>query len=457
MPARACLTLLLLLCFGSQAPAQDWVNWRGPQHDGSSTVEGLPKAFDQEANVLWKTVLPGSGASTPIVVGQRVFLTSVDTDADQLLALCLDRDSGEVLWQHSAGSGYQAFGVGEPTKLGYRSNYASPSPVCDGELVTFFFGNGDLVAYDMEGEKQWRRNLQEDLGEFQFQWTFSATPTLWEGRLVLPILQRDVPVNDHGKEGVESFLLGLEPATGKTLFRAVRPSDARVESRESYATAIPYVTEEGRKELIVVGGDVISGHDPLTGEEFWRWGTWNPGHREQWWRVVPSAVVGGGVALACAPKGAPVFAVQLGGEGTLDEESLVWQSEGRRSPVTSDVPTPLYYRDHFYVLSDLRSMLSKIHPASGEVVWSIPMPREAKWRASPTGADGRVWCMDHSARVVAIDAESGEVVTVAQMGGDENQKARSSVVPAHGSLFIRTDTTLFRVGVSESGADSDKD
>ncbi len=336
MPARACLTLLLLLCFGSQAPAQDWVNWRGPQHDGSSTVEGLPKAFDQEANVLWKTVLPGSGASTPIVVGERVFLTSVDTDANQLIVLCLDRDSGDVLWQHSAGSGYQAFGVGEPTKLNYRSNYASPSAVCDGELVTFFFGNGDLVAYDMEGEKRWRRNLQEDLGEFQFQWTFSATPTLWEGRLVLPILQRDVPVNDHGKEGVESFLLGLEPATGKTLFRAVRPSDARVESRESYATAIPYVTREGRKELIVVGGDIISGHDPLTGEEFWRWGTWNPGHREQWWRVVPSAVVGGGVALACAPKGAPVFAVQLGGGAPSTRRALPGRARGVvvRSPAT---------------------------------------------------------------------------------------------------------------------------
>jgi outer membrane protein assembly factor BamB len=457
MPARAYLTTLLLLYLGSQASAQDWVNWRGPQHDGSSTVEGLPMAFDQEANVLWKTVLPGSGASTPIVVGERVFLTSVDSDAGQLLAICLDRDSGEVLWQHSAGSGYQAFGAGEPTTLGSRSNYASPSAVSDGVLVTFFFGNGDLVAYDMEGEQRWRRNLQEDLGEFQFQWTFSATPTLWEDRLVLPILQRDAPVNDHGKEGTESFILGLDPATGKTLFRTVRPSDARVESRESYATAIPYVTEEGRKELIVVGGDVISGHDPLTGEEFWRWGTWNPGHREQWWRVVPSAVVGGGVALACAPKGAPVFAVQLGGKGSLDDASLAWKSEGRRSPVTSDVPTPLYYRDHFYILSDLRSMLSKVHPGSGEVVWSVPMPRDAKWRASPTGADGRVWCMDHGARVVAIDAESGEIVTVAQMGGEENQKARSSVVPAHGSLFIRTDTSLFRVGFSESDADSDED
>jgi outer membrane protein assembly factor BamB len=457
MPARAFLTTLLLLGFGSQALAQDWPNWRGPRHDGSSAVEGLPMAFGRDEHVRWKTALPGPGASTPIVIGERVFFTAVDPEAGQLLALCLDRNSGAILWQHSAGSGYKAYGEGEATLLYNRSNYASPSAVCDGERVVFFFGNGDLVAYDMQGEQLWRRNLQKDLADFQFQWTFSATPTLWEGRLVLPILQRDEPVHDNGKQGRESFLLGLEPATGKTLFRAPRPSDARVESRESYATAIPHVTREGRKELIVVGGDIMSGHDPLTGEEYWRWGTWNPGHRERWWRVVPSAVVGGEVVLACAPKGAPVFAVQLGGKGSLDEESLAWKSEGRRNPVTSDVPTPLYYRGHFYVLSDLRSAISKVDPESGKVVWSVPMPREAKWRASPTGADGRVWCMDHNGTVVALDAESGEIVTVAQMGGDEDQKARSSVVAAHGCLFIRTDTTLYCVGASKSDTDSDGD
>ncbi len=453
MIVRACLTTLFLFAVQSLAPAQDWPNWRGPQHDGSSAVEGLPKTFDHEQHVLWKATLPGPGASTPIVVGQRVFLTAADIEQGQLVALCLDRTSGKVRWQHSAGSGYQPDGQGEPTRINHRSNYASPSAVCDGERVVFFFGNADLVAYDLEGKELWRRNLQADLGDFQFQWTFSATPSLWEGRLVLPILQRDEPVRDKGDQGAESYLLGLDPASGETAFRVIRPTEARVESREAYTTAIPNVTASGRKELIVVGGDIMTGHDPRTGAELWRWGTWNPGHREQWWRVVPSAVAGSGVALACGPKGAPVFAIQLDGKGTLNDESLLWQSEGRRNPVTTDVPTPLFYRDHFYVLSDLRSALSKIDPASGEVLWTTEMPRDAKWRASPTGADGRVWCMDHNAQVVALDAGSGEIVTVAQMGGEDGARARSSVVAAHGCLFIRTDTTLFCVGTAKSDPD----
>lgn len=426
--------------------AQDWPHWRGPAFDGSSPATDLPTEFDRSKNVKWAVDLPGPGAGTPIVHGERVFVTSSVPEVEKLVALCLDRVSGRVLWEREAGSGYQPGDAGTPIMLHGRSNYASPSPVTDGELVVFFFGSGDLLAYDVSGKELWRRNLQQDYGDFSFQWTFSASPTLYEGLLFMPVLQRDETVHGRGKRDNPSFLLAMEPATGATVYRHVRPSDAHKESLESYATPIPYQDEGGRKQLLLVGGDVITGHDPRTGDELWRWGTWNPGHREIWWRLVPSAVVGGGVALACAPKRAPVYAVKLGGSGDLGAEGLAWRSEGRPNPVSSDVPTPLFYGGKFYVLSDVREALSRVDPASGEVEWSVPMPGRPRWRSSPTGADGRIWCMNHAGDVVVLDAEDGGIVHTAAMGDEGDDGIRSTIAVAHGNLFIRTHTTLYCIG-----------
>jgi outer membrane protein assembly factor BamB len=193
-----------------------------------------------------------------------------------------------------------------------------------------------------------------------------------------------------------------------------------------------------------VGGDVITGHDPKDGREIWRWGTWNEGHREAWWRLVPSPVVGAGLVLACGPKGAAVCAVKLGGEGELQDSALAWKSTGRRDPVTTDVPTPLFYDGDFFVLSDLRNALTRVEAKTGKALWSIKLPSEHKWRSSPSGADGRVWLMDHGGNVLVLDAASGETLHKAAMGEGSDQ-VRSSISIAGAQLFIRTDTTLFCV------------
>ena len=426
--------------------AQDWPHWRGPNFDGSAEAEGLPAEFGREEGHVWAVGLPGPGAATPIVHGRHVFATAIEPEEGLLLALAFDRENGEMLWEDVAGSGYRPGEKGSRTQLHDRSNYASPSPVTDGQRVFFLFGNGDLAAYDMEGEPLWRMNLQQEHGDFAFQWTFSASPTLFGGRLYLPILQRDEPANGLGKDGGESFLLALDPKNGATVFRHVRPSKARMESLESYATMIPYVGPKGRKELLVVGGDVITGHDPGTGKELWRWGTWNEGHREMWWRLVPSPVVGRGLVLACGPKGASVCAVRLGGEGVLVDESLAWRSAGRRNPVTTDVPTPLFYRDHFYVLSDLREALSKLDPETGEIEWKLELPGRDRWRASPTGADGKVYCVNHAGLVVVVDAKSGDILAENVMGEPDEDQIRASIAVAHGRLFLRTNQVLYCLG-----------
>ncbi len=451
-PAVRPPSLAFLCALAAPLAAQDWPHWRGPRHDGSSSATGLPATLDRTQAVRWSAALPGPGAATPIVSGERVFVSSVDEEAGMLVALCFDRTSGELRWGEEAGSGYRPARSGEergtPIGVDRRSNYASPSPVTDGERVVFFYGNGDLVAFDLDGKRLWSRNLQRDHGDFAFQWTFAASPTLWDGLLYLPVLQRDQPVDGVGRDDAASFLLAIDPESGADVFKRERPSDAALESRESYATPIPFAAD-GARALLVVGGDVLSAHDPRSGEDLWRWGSWNPGHREEWWRIVPSPVVGAGRVLVCAPKKQPIYALRLDGEpasGALGDDALAWKSAGKRDPLSSDVPTPAFHRGSFYVLGDGEGALSRVEPATGKALWTVALPGRSPWEASPTAADGRIWCLNHAGLVAALDAESGKLLTEVALGEEDTGPIRSSIAVAHGALFVRTETTLFCLG-----------
>ncbi|HSO19223.1 MAG TPA: PQQ-binding-like beta-propeller repeat protein, partial [Desulfosarcina sp.] len=286
---------LLMIALAWPMQAQNWPQWRGPEFTGATTeaVE-LPERFGPEENVKWVVDLPGASAATPVVWGDRVFVSSVDEASAVLLAMCFDAETGRLLWQREMGPGISR---------DRRSNYAAPSPATDGRTVWFFYSTGKLAALTMEGEPRWERNIQEEYGEFAFLWTFSSSPMLYEGRLYLQVLQRDVAVSGRGRRDGpnDSYLLALNPETGREYWRQLRASEARQESREAFSTPIPF-DWNGAKEILVAGGDCITGHDAATGTELWRWGTWNPG-RITHWRLVPSPVAGGGVILACAPKG----------------------------------------------------------------------------------------------------------------------------------------------------------
>jgi outer membrane protein assembly factor BamB len=413
--------------------ADNWPQWRGPLLDGSSNEKNLPVRFSKTENVQWAADLPGPSAATPIIWGDRVFVSSVDPKAKTTLAICLDRATGKELWRRETGSGMSQDD---------RSNYASPSPLTDGRLAWFFYGNGELIAFDFDGKKAWARNMQKDYGQFAFLWTFSTSPLLFDGKLYLQVLQRDVPVNGRGYKDApnESYLLALDPATGKELWRQVRPADAVAESREAFTTPIPF-THDGRSELLVAGGDCITSHDPRTGQELWRWGSWNPskiGH----WRLVPSPVAGGGVVLACAPKGSPVYAVKAGGKGTLKDSDLAWISQDRE--VSSDVSTPLFYKGRFYILNSDKRNLSCVEPANGKVVWTGSLESKAKIEASPTGADDKVYVMNQRGDVFVVQiGDEFKMLHTASLGDEGDKDLRSSIAVSQGSLFVRTGGKLY--------------
>jgi outer membrane protein assembly factor BamB len=419
------------LCLSLHSVADDWMQWRGPNFNGSSAEKNLPSTFTRESGVAWSLKLNGPSASTPVVYENKIFLSSVDAENQSTHAICVDRLSGKIVWENKVSDGI---------KRDDRSNFSSPSPATDGTRVVFLYGNGVVSAFDLNGKLQWSRNLEEDFGAFAYQWTYSASPLIFEGKLYIQVLQRNEPVHERGKPNGESFILCADPATGKTLWKHVRQTEAQAESREAFSTPIPHQID-GKWQILIVGGDMVSGHNPDTGAELWRWGTWNPtriGH----WRLVPSPVAGAGVVLACAPKKAPVYAVKPG-NGTLDEKALAWASTERA--ITSDVPTPAFYDGDFFVLSDVAKALSRVAP-DGSIKWSIETPGKIKYEASPTACDGKIYIVNFTGEVVVVSAADGKILHQAPFGTPEDKQIRSAIVPTHGQLLLRTDTQLFCIG-----------
>jgi outer membrane protein assembly factor BamB len=434
---RKCLlaTVVCFFCY-TTVLAEDWPQWRGPSFNGSTTDTNLPSHWSTTENVAWKASLPGPSASTPVVMGDHVFISGTDTAREKLVAMCFDRRNGELRWSHD---------VADRIRKDSRSNFASSSPATDGKLVVFFYGSGHLVAFDLEGSQLWAKDIQDEFGEFAFLWTFSTSPLLYDGRLYIQVLQRDVAVDGRGltDRGNESYLLALDPQSGNVLWRHVRPSDARQESLEAFTTPIPF-QHDGRSEILVAGGDDLSGHDPTTGRELWRWGTWNPtriGH----WRLVPSPVASDDVILACAPKRSPIYAVKAGGEGNLEDDALAWVSDDNPE-ISSDVPTPAFCTGDFFILSDVRYRLSRVEPNTGTVKWSVGIPRGHKFEASPLVADGKVYIINFAGTVVVFDAETGEQISQISMDEPSEDPVRSSIIAAHGQLFVKTTDALYCIG-----------
>ncbi len=442
-------TTVACISLADAVRAENWANWRGPNFNGATTEKNIPVTFSRTEGVVWSAPMPGPSGATPVVWGDYVFISSTDDTAKTCVAIAIDRKTGKELWRVKV-----AEGAGKDR----MSTFSNSSPVTDGKHVWYFYGNGELVCLDMAGKEVWRRNIEKDYGQFAFQWTFSTSPLLHDGRLYLQVLQRDTPVNGRGrKDGPnDSYLLALDPATGKELWKVLRPADASQESLEAFTTPTPY-KHAGREELLIAGGDCISGHDPDTGKEYWRWGTWNPtriGH----WRLVPSPTAGGGIVLACGPKDSPIYAVKLGGTGNLSYTDLAWQSYVQNTEetnktarsleardVSSDVPTPLFYEGKFYVLNGNKKKLLCLEP-SGKIVWSGDLGR-GNFQSSPTAADGKIYMMNFPGEVFVVQAGGSEfkLLHTAQMAEGENT-LRASIPISQGQLFIRTSEALYCVG-----------
>lgn len=423
-----CLSLVQPLA----ASGENWPQWRGPHFDGSSGEERLPVAWSTTENIAWKVALPGFSGATPAVLQDRVFVTTPD-EAKDLWIYCVSRSTGEVLWKDRVAE------KGDLEKG--RNNSVSPSPVTDGQRVFALFATGSLAAFDLAGKRLWHRDLGADYGRFQNMWLYGSSPMLFDGKLYVQVLQHNPPAYDHAmddKPTRDSYLLCLDPTTGKTLWRHIRKTDAASEAQESYATPIPIEGPNGY-EIVVVGGDYVTGHSPATGEEIWRCGGLND-RKEKYWRVVPSAVGTAGLVFASGPKRDPLLAIRLGGKGLITDTHTAWKSK----EFSTDCVTPLVYKGKLFVLDGDRQVLSCIEPRTGNKIWQGNLGVRDIFRASPTGADGKLYCISEKGNVVIVDAgDEFKILGTIAMG---EEPVRSSIAVSDGQLFIRTAGHLYCVG-----------
>ena len=424
------LWTLFLACAAGSALAGNWPQWRGPNFDGSANETNLPSEWSTTQNVAWVAPMPGSSAATPAIWEDSVFVSSPNAQQD-LLLLCLDRGNGHVRWQQKVASG--DFDKG-------RNNVASPSPVTDGQRAFIMFATGDLAAFDFSGRELWHRNLAQDYGRFAIMWIYGSSPMLYRDHLYVQVLQSAKVPDDYshaqdGKVDRESYLLCMDPTTGKDLWRHIRPTDAFSEAQEAYSTPLP-VQNGDKTEIILVGGNYVTAHNAVDGTELWRCAGLNDKH-EAFWRIVPSAVAAEGLIFACGPKRDPVLAIKDGGHGLVTQTHTAWKF----SEFPSDCPTPLVYGRRLFVLDGDRQVLTALEPTTGHKIWQGKLGVHEIFRSSPTGADGKIYCISESGTAVVLaGGDEFKVLSTIRMG---ESPVRASIAAAQGELFIRTAKSVY--------------
>ncbi len=437
-PATSPVAILFLLTGG--ALAENWPQWRGPGGDGSSPEKNLPIEWSPTENITWKAPMSAWSGSTPIIWGDYIFLNSAgggkrraggyrpdpsqkrkrDPKTKELSLWCLDRRTGEIRWKRSLGGG---------NRQRQKQNMSSPSPVTDGQRVWTMTGTGMIKSFDFQGNEKWSRDIQADYGEFGLGWGYASSPLLYAGTLYVQVL--------HGQNTDDpSYVLGIDPATGATRWRVERPTDAVAESPDSYTT--PAVLRyRGKTEVVVTGGDYVSGHDPASGLELWRAGGLNPTKAGNY-RIVASPLVSGDMVYVPTRKD-PFQAFQFG-SGT---PKVLWQTA--HGP---DVPTPVTDGHYLYLLRD-NGVLFCFKARSGDVVWGPERVRPGTYSASPVLADGKIYVTSEDA-VTSIVAAGPEFSLVA-----ENQLegyTLSSPAISDGQIFVRTEQYLYCIGKRRSGS-----
>lgn len=348
------------------------------------------------------------------------------------VALCLNAKDGKKLWEKQIGSDSRRFP---------RNNLVSPSPVTDGKNVFFLYGTGDLVGFDVEGNQLWKRNIEVEFGNLALQFGYSNSPFLYDGTLYITVIRRDRHYRrPQATEPLDSFILALNPKTGKTIWKQPRPTNAFDEGMETYSTPVPFV-RNGKVEILSIGADFITANDPKTGKELWRYEYHT--HKVRDSRIIPSLVTGDGLIFGTRHKSAGTFALKPPGPGGNSRAEIVWEFNGP-SP---DCSTPLFYKGRLYVLQGKRrpKVVTCIEPKTGRKIWQGDLGGRGPWRASLTGGDGKLYCINETGEIVVLAADGDEFKVLFETKTDETP-IQSSIAIADGHLFIRTAQNLYCIG-----------
>ena len=421
---RIALSCVLISMVGVSALAENWPQWRGPSLNGVSTETGLPTTWSPTENVAWKLPLPAFSGSTPIVWGDTVFLNvATEDDTGQVELWAVDRGRQAVSWKRPL--------VGE-NRRGRKQNMSSPSPVTDGKHVWVITGTGVLKGFDFAGRELWTRDLQKDYGEFGIQFGYASSPLLHGDALYLQVL--------HGFYTDDpSYVLKIDKATGKTVWRTERPTPALHESPDSYSTPA-LLQYEGRTEIVTTGGDLVTGHDPETGQELWRADVLNPS-RARNYRIISSPIIAGGLIIA-PTRVNPLVALRPGGRGDISTTHVAWTFH--RGP---DVPSPVSDGKYLYLVSE-QGVVYCLELRTGELVYGPQRIPNDFYSSSPVLADGKIYVTGETTGVTTVfrAGPKFEILATNTFNDDCSPYCLASIAVSQGQLFVRTDSNLWVVG-----------
>ncbi|MBI2833096.1 MAG: PQQ-binding-like beta-propeller repeat protein [Acidobacteria bacterium] len=439
------IAVALAIAAGGSVAAADWPQWRGPHGTGVADEKDLPVRWSATENVAWTAALGGVGVSTPIVVGDRVFVTSqigagvrrpgnhprlaqgmdaagageralgasrgtpagAADDRTFFLLEAFHRADGRRLWE------YRVEAAGPLPGVHDKHNLASPSPVTDGQLVYAWFGTGQLTALDMSGRRVWERHLGKEIAPFTINWGHASSPALYQDLLIL--------LCDHTPA---SYLLAVDKRTGKDRWKADRGR-----GRSSYST--PFVVEAATgAELIVNSSERVDAYDPKTGAFLWHVGGSNQ-------YPIPSPAFHNGILyFSRGYRSGPYMAVRPGGRGDVSASHVVWEVPTGAPYVSSLV----YDAGLIYMANDVGA-ITVVDAETGRKVWQQRVG--GIFSASPVAADGKIYFVSETGETIVM--RSGrEPAVIAR--NDLGERAVASLAVSNGQLFIRTDDRLFCIG-----------
>jgi len=414
---RGFLAVVGMALMASAARADNWPQWRGPTHDGISTEKGIATEWDEKKNVLWKVKMPGMGSSTPVVWDKHIFVTS--EKGSDLVLVCVGTD-GKEKWERKLGSGNKSARGGE-------GNSASPSCCTDGKYVWAYVGTGDLACFDFEGKEIWKINAQDRYGQFKYDFGMHSTPVLHGDHLYFQV------INPGGQ-----WVVSLEKATGKEVWKVKRESDGVAECLHSYASVTLW--KKGDKAtLISHGNDYTLGHDLKDGKEIWRVADLNPKEGyDRTLRFVATPVASADLIVIPSAKKGPLVGLSPEATGTIKrgEKGELWRYKS-----TTDVPSPVIHDGLVYVARE-NGQVHCLDAKTGKEHYTERTVND-RHRASPVFVNGHLYMTAREGTVTVI--KGGTKFEILSKNKLPDQITASLAI-SNGRIYIRGWDYLYCIG-----------
>ncbi len=411
-PRRFAVGSLLAVLVVTSLAAEDWTGFRGSRGDGVSREEHVPLEWSRDKNVRWRAPLPGPGDSSPVVIGDHVYVTCAAEGGKQRSLFCFDRASGKELWVRTV-----EYDKPDPT---HKTNpYCGSSPAGDADRVVVWHGSAGTHCYDHAGKLLWSR----DLGEFRHIWGYGSSPVIYGDTVLM-----------NCGPGARTFLIALNKATGETVWQTDEPGGNSGDDKDAVSGkaiwkgswSTPVIAQiDGRDQVLVSYPQRLKAYDPATGKVLW----WIDGLGDL---VYTSPVIGDGLGVVLGGFHGPAIGFKTGGEGDLTETNRLWR-QAQRNP--QRIGSGVVIGKHLFVANANPAAAQCLDLETGKELWQARLPTGEIW-GSVVLAQGRLYVTNPEGKtyVFAPNPEKFELLATNELGESTN----STPAISDGQIFLRT-------------------